>query len=93
MKVKCPYCDYIKPDEPMSIPILKVLHTPDIALEDYMLWTERLVRDSFNKYGTKSYSGVKVHIGRMHKGEYNVPTHELNKGELAVVKGESNELL
>ena len=84
MVTKCPYCDYRKPDEPMSLDLVKVVTEQDNQ-EDYMLWMERLLRNSFKRYGTKSYSGVKVHIGRKHKGVPNIPTHEFNAQEQAIL--------
>lgn len=65
----------------MSLPLIKVVLQQEND-EDYILWMERLMKDSFKRYGTKSYNGVKVHIGRKHKGLPNSPTHEFNKQEL-----------
>lgn len=88
MITKCPYCDYSYPDEPLSLDIIKQVQLSEKITEDYLLWMGRLLKDNQKKYGFKSYNGVKVHIGRKHKGEYNSPRIELNKAEVAAINSE-----
>ena len=80
MITKCRFCDYQSVDEPLSIPILEVLTEKDMPQEDYVLWMKRLLKG----LSLKSYSGVKIHMGRMHKDEayYMMsPDHIFNKAE------------
>lgn len=80
MIIKCPFCEYSKPDEPLNIDIIKILHEEDLPTEDYMLWIERLLKG----HGIKSYNGVKIHIGRKHKElayKYISPRYVLSKAE------------
>lgn len=64
MKVVCRFCDFYRVQE-LSKPILDVIESPEMPAEDIMIWTERLIKQG----GTKAWSGVKVHMGRMHKDE------------------------
>lgn len=82
MVTRCPYCAYKYPDEPLSLDIIEVLSEPDLPIEDYILWMRRL----FHNRTTKTYSGVKVHIGRKHKGEFNSPTFEFSKKEIEIIE-------
>lgn len=77
MVTKCPYCDFQYPDVRLSLDILRVLVDPELPLEDYIVWFERLMANQ----DLHDYRGVKVHIGRKHKGEYNLPTNVFSEAE------------
>lgn len=81
MMFKCPYCEYKRPDQPISEEFLRLAADPQTPLEDRLLWTKRLADTLSSRY----YNGIKVHIGRKHKGEFNQPTFEFNKREQAFV--------
>ena len=84
MITKCPYCDYSYPNQVIPMPMLLDASRPDLPQEDFMLYMERIIR--YN--GLNHYAGVKVHIGRKHKGEYNVPLQEFTPREIAIINGE-----
>ncbi len=92
MKTKCPYCDYVKQDEPLSLPLMRVILDEPTNSEDYILWFRRLMDVHYKKYGHKTYRGVKVHIGRIHKGELNWPTFEYNKEEKDLMERATNNV-
>lgn len=63
MITKCRFCDYQK-ETPLPEAILTILASDDLASEDYVLWFQRLIA----VHSTHDWNGVKVHMGRMHKG-------------------------
>ena len=81
MVLKCPHCQFEKPDVPVGKNILKVLADPQLPLEDYLLWIERLV----TMYGISAYQGVKIHIGIMHKNQGNDPMFVLTEEESKII--------
>ena len=78
MITKCPYCEYTKPDKPLSQSIVALVMETVKNHEDYPLYMNWLIKDQNDM---SAYNGVKVHIGRMHKGFYNSPMHILNERE------------
>ena len=61
---KCRFCDFKRETE-LPPNILSILAQPDLPAEDMALWAERMYKVT----GFYDWNGVKVHMGRMHKGD------------------------
>lgn len=89
MIIKCLFCDYHKSK---SAPpnLLKVSSDPNLPEEDQMLWTQRFVETM----GISGLVSVKIHMGRMHKGEFisgMMPAFGWEKSELEIINSHKKE--
>ena len=64
MILKCQFCDFHR-ERPLNKELLAKLGEPDLPHEDYLLFVDRMMRES----DSNAYWGVKVHMGRMHKAD------------------------
>jgi hypothetical protein len=82
---KCQFCDYQK-ESNFDDSILKKIAEPNIPVEDYMLFMERLV----DKFGIKDWTSIKIHMGIKHKGKtfkYISPILILSDSERELING------
>lgn len=71
---------------PLDINILtQITQKKDMPIEDYFLYMQKL----FTESGSKGWSGVKIHMGRMHKDDayYGIwPELEYSDGEKVLME-------